>query len=390
MADDDDLPVPEVRVSSSSPPPVRPTAPVPPPPPEAQLWNAPPAYLSVLYEGSFRPRLSVYETGPNLTHRIQCWDMTGSQLPDIGDAQACLVAPRCKIHNDSSVALGGGLLAALVPYGLLGASLCVYSLRPPPQLLHTWSFGANAISVSLSPMARYLVVGFATTRAPGGYFAHTAPHDREVVAQIFKLGPPDSDGPSSSSGSGPSSCSSSRGQLQQVGNLSQPGHVGGPGGQPPVSLNSVRWLPRPGEGLIYGTNRGSLCICRPLKPISKEEDGGSSARRASHWGPTRDSTSPFVMLTDQVDRAARDTTIRVLSTASQTAIPQTQTTGTQTTLRGSGILVGEPQPGASGSSADVPTTSAVSFSFETLSSDSFTPITEESEGGSAGGSWYIS
>lgn len=393
---DDDLPIPEVRVSSSSsPPPVRPTAPVPPPasgrgpPPDAHLWNAPPAYLSVLYEGSFRPRLSVYETGPNLTHRIQCWDMTGSQLPDIGDAQACLVAPRCKIHNDSSVALGGGLLAALVPCGLLGASLCVYSLRPPhPQLLHTWSFGANAISVSLSPMARYLVVGFATTRAPGGYFA---PHDREVVAQIFKLSPPDSDGPSSSS-QGPSSSSSCRGQLQQVGNLSQPGHVGGPSGQPPVSLNSVRWLPRPGEGLIYGTNRGSLCICRPLKPISKggEEEGGSSAR-TSHSGPTRDSTSPFVMLTDQVDRAARDTTIRVLSTASQTAIPQTQTTGTQTTLRGSGILVQQPQPGGSSSSSgDVPTTSAaVPYSFETLSSDSFAPITE-SPRSATGDSWYIS
>ncbi|XP_037509981.2 activating molecule in BECN1-regulated autophagy protein 1A-like isoform X1 [Rhipicephalus sanguineus] len=286
---EEDPSLPEVHVSPpSSPPPVRPTAPVPPRPrspplpvilsggpsarvpPLDSLWLGPPpsaAYFSLLYEGGFRPRLSVYETGPNLTHRIQCWDMTGSELPDIGDAKACLVAPRCKIHNDASVALGGGLLAALVPCGLLGASLCVYSLRPRGTLLHTWSFGANAISVSLSPLARYLVVGFAATR---GYFTQ----DREVVAQIFKLTPPDAEGSSSSS----SSC----GQLQQVGNLSQPG---GTAGQPPVSLNSVRWLPRPGEGLIYGTNRGSLCICRPVKPISKE--GGSSGASSRFRSNTR-------------------------------------------------------------------------------------------------------
>lgn len=346
---EEDPPIPEVHVSPpSSPPPVRPTAPVPPrprspplpvilsggpasrgaggvaPTPLDSLWGPPvpsAAYFSLLYDGGFRPRLSFYETGPNLTHRIQCWDMTGTELPDIGDAKACLVAPRCKIHNDASVALGGGLLAALVPCGLLGASLCVYSLRPRGTLLHTWSFGANAISVSLSPMARYLVVGFAATR---GYFAQ----EREVVAQIFKLTPPDMDGSASSGG----------GQLQQVGNLSQPGGVIG---QPPVSLNSVRWLPRPGEGLIYGTNRGSLCICRPLKPISKEDGGG---RPTSRSGPTRDATSPFVMLTDQVDRTARNTTIQVLSTASQTVLPQTQTTGTQTTLRGSGLFVEQELP----------------------------------------------
>ncbi|XP_077542036.1 activating molecule in BECN1-regulated autophagy protein 1-like isoform X1 [Haemaphysalis longicornis] len=333
-------PAPSSRARSPPLPPVILSGPSSrPPPPDP--WSAP-AYVSAPYEGSFRPRLSsVYEAGPNLTHRIQCWDITGSQLPDIGDAQACVVAPRCKIHNDSSVALCGELLAALVPCGLLGASLCVYGLHQrPPQLLHTWSFGANAISVSLSPLARYLVVGFASTRHHHqGYFAPPPPHDREVVAQIFKLSPADSDGPSSSS------CP--RGQLQQVGNLSQPGppqQQQGGGGGAPVSLNSVRWLPRPGEGLIYGTNRGSLCICRPLRPICRagEEEEGAPPP-SSHGGPTRDATSPFVMLTDQVDRAARDTTIRVLSTASQTAGPRTQTTGTQTTLRGSAILVGQPR-----------------------------------------------
>ncbi|KAH7966773.1 hypothetical protein HPB49_019384 [Dermacentor silvarum] len=387
---EEDPSVPEVHVSPpSSPPPVRPTAPVPPRPrspplpvilsggpsarvpPLDSLWVGPPpsaAYFSLLYEGGFRPRLSVYETGPNLTHRIQCWDMTGSELPDIGDAKACLVAPRCKIHNDASVALGGGLLAALVPCGLLGASLCIYSLRPRGTLLHTWSFGANAISVSLSPLARYLVVGFAATR---GYFTQ----EREVVAQIFKLTPPDAEGSSSSS----SSC----GQLQQVGNLSQPG---GTVGQPPVSLNSVRWLPRPGEGLIYGTNRGSLCICRPLKPISKE-DGSSGP--SSRSGPTRDATSPFVMLTDQVDRTARNATIQVLSTASQTVLPQTQTTGTQTMLRGPGFFTEQEQSNSGTNSTASSSSPSASSDNNPMPGPSSSSLDTAGSGtGAASARWY--
>lgn len=30
-----------------------------------------------------------------------------------------------------------------------------------------------------------------------------------------------------------------------------------------VSVNSARWLPGVGEGIVYGTNRGDLHICRP-------------------------------------------------------------------------------------------------------------------------------
>ncbi|KAI4879972.1 hypothetical protein NFI96_001815 [Prochilodus magdalenae] len=33
-----------------------------------------------------------------------------------------------------------------------------------------------------------------------------------------------------------------------------------------VSINSARWLPEPGMGLAYGTNKGDLVICRPVGP----------------------------------------------------------------------------------------------------------------------------
>ncbi|KAK8769224.1 hypothetical protein V5799_014311, partial [Amblyomma americanum] len=106
---EEDPSIPEVHVSPpSSPPPVRPTAPVPPrlrsPPLPVILSGAPAsrggaasleslwgptapssAYFALLYDGGSRPRLSFCENGPNLTHRIQCWDMTGTELPDIGD-----------------------------------------------------------------------------------------------------------------------------------------------------------------------------------------------------------------------------------------------------------------------------------------------------------------
>lgn len=30
-----------------------------------------------------------------------------------------------------------------------------------------------------------------------------------------------------------------------------------------VSVNSARWMPGSGEGIVYGTNRGDLHVCRP-------------------------------------------------------------------------------------------------------------------------------
>ena len=30
-----------------------------------------------------------------------------------------------------------------------------------------------------------------------------------------------------------------------------------------VSVNTVKWIPQPGRGLVYGTNRGDLRICSP-------------------------------------------------------------------------------------------------------------------------------
>ncbi|CDQ97347.1 unnamed protein product [Oncorhynchus mykiss] len=45
-----------------------------------------------------------------------------------------------------------------------------------------------------------------------------------------------------------------------------------------VSINSARWLPDPGMGLAYGTNKGDLVICRP---VLYRSDGESPAEAST-------------------------------------------------------------------------------------------------------------
>lgn len=191
-----------------------------------------------------------------VTHRIQYWRTTGDEMiPQISDARARLVVNICKITNDGSVDVSpcGRLLVALVP-DAVGVTLSVFSLEEVSmgQVLYTWGFGPNAVSVSFSPLSRYIVVGLASSR-------YISPQ-REVVAQIFRLGARPVQGQTGSV------------LLEHVGNMSQP-LVGSSASHQLSSLNCVRWLPNPGEGLVYGTNRGTLCICRPLCSVCHECSG---------------------------------------------------------------------------------------------------------------------
>lgn len=86
------------------------------------------------------------------------------------------MVPECKIHNDASVDISsnGSLLAALVPVHRLttqnydGTMLGIYSLEKATlgQCLYTWSFGMEAITVSFSPISRYIMIGLASCRLP--------------------------------------------------------------------------------------------------------------------------------------------------------------------------------------------------------------------------------
>ncbi|XP_042235545.1 uncharacterized protein LOC121875174 [Homarus americanus] len=195
----------------------------------------------------FTPHFGASRTisGSGVTHRIQAWDFTHYRIPDISDGNANVVVGKCKIHNDASVDISsdGTMLAALVPQSQAMTLVGVYSLENCSfgQLLYSFIFAPNTICVSLSPMARHLVVGFASQMPR--LVAHQNP--KQVVAQIYKL----CDNP----------MFHGRGQaghlqyLRDVEVVSDHRHT---------SLNCIRWLPYPGQGLIYGTNKGQLNILR--------------------------------------------------------------------------------------------------------------------------------
>lgn len=172
-------------------------------------------------------------------HRIQAWDFTKYALPEIHIADKNIVVSECKIHNDASVDISndGKLLVSLLPSGRLSITtmLGVYSLQWESlgQCLYTTSFEQNAVSVSLSPTTRHLIVGLASRRV---HFFHT---DRQTIAQIFRL-----------EGGKPSKNLPSKGRLVLVRELDMSRES-----TDFMSLNCIRWAPTPGEAFVYGDRK---------------------------------------------------------------------------------------------------------------------------------------
>uniref|UniRef100_A0A3P8X974 Autophagy/beclin-1 regulator 1b n=1 Tax=Esox lucius TaxID=8010 RepID=A0A3P8X974_ESOLU len=197
----------------------------------------------------------------NTTYRLQWWDFTKFDLPEISNASVNVLVPNCKIYNDAScdISADGQLLAVFIPSSQRGfpdeGILAVYSLAPHNlgEMLYTKRFGPNAISVSLSPMGCYVMVGLASRRI----LLH--PSTDHMVAQVFRLQQPHGGETS----------------IRMVFNVVYPM---APDQRRHVSINSARWLPDPGMGLAYGTNKGDLVICRP---VFYRSDGESPAEASS-------------------------------------------------------------------------------------------------------------
>ncbi|XP_065147557.1 activating molecule in BECN1-regulated autophagy protein 1B [Paramisgurnus dabryanus] len=193
----------------------------------------------------------------NTTYRLQWWDFTKFDLPEISNASVNVLVPHCKIYNDAScdISADGQLLAVFIPSSQRGfadeGNLAVYSLAPHNlgEMLYTKRFGPNAISVSLSPMGCYVMVGLASRRI----LLH--PTTDHMVAQVFRLQQPHGGETS----------------IRMMFNVVYPM---APDQRRHVSINSARWLPEPGMGLAYGTNKGDLVICRP---VDFRSDGDTSS-----------------------------------------------------------------------------------------------------------------
>ncbi|XP_060117120.1 activating molecule in BECN1-regulated autophagy protein 1 isoform X2 [Heteronotia binoei] len=287
----------------------------------------------------------------NTTYRLQWWDFTKFDLPEISNASVNVLVQNCKIYNDAScdISADGQLLAAFIPSSQRGfpdeGILAVYSLAPHNlgEMLYTKRFGPNAISVSLSPMGRYVMVGLASRRI----LLH--PSTEHMVAQVFRLQQPHGGETS----------------MRRVFNVLYPM----PADQRRhVSINSARWLPEPGLGLAYGTNKGDLVICRPEALNSGVEyywdqlnetvfTVHSNSRSTERPGTSRVTwrTDRDMGLMNAIGLQPRNPTTSVTSQGTQTLAPQLQNAETQTEREvqepggaASGTSEGGPEYGATG------------------------------------------
>uniref|UniRef100_A0A3Q3JKD4 Uncharacterized protein n=1 Tax=Monopterus albus TaxID=43700 RepID=A0A3Q3JKD4_MONAL len=258
----------------------------------------------------------------NTTYRLQWWDFTKFDLPEISNASINVLVPNCKIYNDAScdISADGQLLAVFIPGSQRGfpdeGILAIYSLAPHNlgEMLYTKRFGPNAISVSLSPMGCYVMVGLASRRI----LLH--PTTDHMVAQVFRLQQPHGGETS----------------IRMVFNVVYPM---APDHRRNVSINSARWLPDPGMGLAYGTNKGDLVICRPSpgesssEPLFSVNNSGTSRTRASDRpGPNRSGwrLDRDMGLMSAIGLQPRHPAPSVTSQGTQTPVIQLQNAETQT------------------------------------------------------------
>ncbi|XP_037109380.1 activating molecule in BECN1-regulated autophagy protein 1b isoform X1 [Syngnathus acus] len=268
----------------------------------------------------------------NTTYRLQWWDFTKFDLPEISNASANVLVPNCKIYNDAScdISADGQLLAVFIPSSQRGfpdeGILAVYSLAPHNlgEMLYTKRFGLNAISVSLSPLGCYVMVGLASRRI----LLH--PTTDHMVAQVFRLQQPHGGETS----------------IRKVFNVVYPM---APDQRRHVSINSARWLPDPGLGLAYGTNKGDLVICRPVfyrsdgesatesgaEPLFSVNNGsGGRTRGSDRPGPSRSGwrLDRDMGLMNAIGLQPRNPAPSVTSQGTQTPVVQLQNAETQTEL----------------------------------------------------------
>ncbi|KAM3608665.1 uncharacterized protein V6R79_002609 [Siganus canaliculatus] len=266
----------------------------------------------------------------NTTYRLQWWDFTKFDLPEISNASVNVLVPNCKIYNDAScdISADGQLLAVFIPSSQRGfpdeGILAIYSLASHNlgEMLYTKRFGPNAISVSLSPMGCYVMVGLASRRI----LLH--PTTDHMVAQVFRLQQPHGGETS----------------IRMVFNVVYPM---APDQRRHVSINSARWLPDPGMGLAYGTNKGDLVICRPVfyrsdgespaestsEPLFSVNNSGTSRTRGSDRpGPNRSGwrLDRDMGLMNAIGLQPRHPAPSVTSQGTQTPVVQLQNAETQT------------------------------------------------------------
>ncbi|XP_076220518.1 activating molecule in BECN1-regulated autophagy protein 1A isoform X2 [Nomia melanderi] len=177
------------------------------------------------------------------SHRVQAWDFSNGETPDIYNYRKNIVVQHCNIRNDATIDISsdGKLLTTLFPCGRLdwknileGYSLQWESLGD--RIYSTHIYNESAVSVSISPTQQHLLVGLAWE--PN----RTKPISMALIYQLIDKENQNEDQTSDG-------IVLIRKLLQD--NRQIPNNS---------SLNCIRWVPRPGQGLVYATNTGELNI----------------------------------------------------------------------------------------------------------------------------------
>uniref|UniRef100_A0A1A8EX72 Autophagy/beclin-1 regulator 1 n=1 Tax=Nothobranchius korthausae TaxID=1143690 RepID=A0A1A8EX72_9TELE len=261
----------------------------------------------------------------NTTYRLQWWDFTKFDLPEISNASVNVLVPNCKIYNDAScdISSDGQLLAVFIPSSQRGfpdeGILAIYSLAPHNlgEILYTKRFGPNAISVSLSPLGCYVMVGLASRRI----LLH--PSTDHMVAQVFRLQQPHGGETS----------------MRMVFSVVYPM---APDQRRHVSINSARWLPDPAMGLAYGTNKGDLVISvTPEAPsTSRAALGPPESIRGQDGVQTEDAAAAGSGPAESADFVSGEDALtrirRLIAEGGMTAVVQREQSTTMASMGGFG------------------------------------------------------
>ena len=173
--------------------------------------------------------------------RLQWWDFTRLEIPNLKRSDLNVVTCNCKIYNDMSVDIsadGQRLTALVVKYeGCIEfCKVCVFSLEKHNlgECLYSTMLGSNTISTCFSPLGTHLVVGIACERR------FSMLPDR-TMAYIFKL------------------CKETNSMVEAA---TLKLRTSGDSHLLDLKANAVAWHPIIGYGLIaFGTNKGGVYFC---------------------------------------------------------------------------------------------------------------------------------
>ncbi|KZC07258.1 Activating molecule in BECN1-regulated autophagy protein 1 [Dufourea novaeangliae] len=209
---------------------------------------------------------------PFCSYRVQAWDFSNKETPDITNYNKNIVVRECGISHDATIEifLDGKLLIAVLPLlrsPVLETILEVYSLQWETlgEKIYSAKIPEYAVSVSISPTQQYLLVGLTRNRDLKKHIPMALIYqliDKESQSEEQMSSETDAEFNSHESAADDMEDSLSIKNKRRFGLgmvlirelLHNEKDIKCP------SINCIKWMPQPGQGMVYATNTGGLNI----------------------------------------------------------------------------------------------------------------------------------